>query len=273
MTSAQQTILTDLQTHGPATPAVIAERTGLGYSTVTASLRKIAAAGHVHRDDASIWTAAEPTESTEPTPSATATAAATIADGTDSTEPASPSAPADERADEDTEPQPETSDPAAAAHEPDDRTTAAALSQREEDEQPEEPERPEVDEEPEQSERTGPIGPDEADGDSSVDDTATPDGGGPPDADAPADKPRRPYTRSGKPIRKKHQLQAEVLAYLTAHPGQQVTPHTIGKAIDAADGAVINACNKLAHEAKIQRVETTKAMFVYDPDDTTAHAS
>ncbi|MEV0269828.1 hypothetical protein AB0H43_13705 [Hamadaea sp. NPDC050747] len=258
MTSAQQAILTDLKTHGPATAAVIAERTGLGYSTVTASLRKIAGAGQVHRDDTSTWTVAEPAGPTETTTPAATDPAFAAADPAEHGGSADPTTPATRQPDDHAEPQPERAELAAADHDPDE-PAAAAQSQPEQAEEPE----PADD-----NETTGPNGPDEDHPISSPATTSAIADSGQPAA-VPEDTPRRRYTRSGKPVRKKHQLQTEVLAYLTAHPGQQLTPHTIGKAIDAADGAVINACNKLAHDAKIQRVETTKAMFIYAPDDTT----
>jgi len=233
MTSAQETILTALRAHGPATAAVIAERTGLGYSTVTASLRKLAAAGHVHRDDTNTWTAATDT-STPPAAQVVPTAGPL---GAAVTEPqATPLAPdpasieAADQSDADIE---HTGDPTGVElRQPEPASPVEAVTTHQDD--PHHNPEPGIDADAQQS-----------------------------DGDLAASKPRRRYTRSGKPVRKKKQLQGEVLAYLTARPGQPVTPHTIAKDVDATGGAVINACTKLAHDGAIERVETTKAMFVY----------
>jgi MarR family len=247
MSSARESILTDLHTHGPATAATIADRTGLGYSTVTATLRRLAAAGHAHRDGTNNWTAVADTSAP---PAAAATSDVVAASDP---EPAGPDAqavepadPADtdvEHADGPADGEPQQPHAAGPAESPDrndpnhDPAPSTNLLDRHGDRDPGAGRDPDA-------ERS--------------------------DGDVAASTPRRRYNRSGKPVRKKKQLQNEVLAYLTARPGQQLTPHAIAKAVDAADGAVINACNKLAHDGAIERVETTKAMFVYHTPAETA---
>ncbi|MEU8075970.1 hypothetical protein AB0B31_11010 [Catellatospora citrea] len=77
----------------------------------------------------------------------------------------------------------------------------------------------------------------------------------------PAPAARRPYRRSERPRLAKGELQAMVLRYLRQHPEQEFGPTGVAKALDRADGAVINALNKLAADGLAIRTQDTPARF------------
>jgi DNA-binding MarR family transcriptional regulator len=239
LTPTQQTVIDAVSTHGPVPAARVAELTGLAYSTVTALLRKLADAGHVHRDQSNEWTTpSQPTASDRDSGQAanhTGTASATVTpDNSAHTDWQQSEATANTEPDQ-TTPSPDTAAP---------------------QDQADDPEHVHA--------------PSDVDGHNGDSETATSHGPDKPNPDYATSTPRRPYRRSGKPPRARGQLRQEVLAYLTAQPGQELTPHQIAKHIDASDGAVSNACSKLAHNGDVQRVEGDKAAFVYKPAEKTS---
>lgn len=98
-TPTQAKILDAVAASGPATAQHIAEITGLGYSTVTAQLRKLATAGLVQRQHDSTWTSVNRTAASHNAPDTAptaqlaqpdATAAPDTEDNADSAAPANP---------------------------------------------------------------------------------------------------------------------------------------------------------------------------------------
>jgi hypothetical protein len=60
----------------------------------------------------------------------------------------------------------------------------------------------------------------------------------------------RPRNGSGNPHAHPGELRVKVAAHLMAHPGLQLTPHEIGKAIGHSAGAVANALDKLTESGQ-----------------------
>ncbi|GAB4054767.1 MarR family transcriptional regulator [Catellatospora paridis] len=92
-----------------------------------------------------------------------------------------------------------------------------------------------------------------------------PDGPEQPDVDPPAPNGRRPYRRTGTPRLAKGELRGLVLDYLREHPDLEFGPTAIAKALGRADGAVINACNKLAANGQALRTQDAPARFKATP--------
>jgi hypothetical protein len=67
---------------------------------------------------------------------------------------------------------------------------------------------------------------------------------------------RKPRGASGRAYSAPGQLRAKVAAHLAAHPGKELTPHEIGKAIGHSAGAITNALDRLAGLG--QAVETSE---------------
>lgn len=88
-----------------------------------------------------------------------------------------------------------------------------------------------------------------------------------------ATTPRR--SRSGKPHAHPGELRAKVAAHLTSHPGLQLTPHEVGKAIGHSAGAVANALDKLTETGQaVLTCERPRRFTATDEaSDTTPHTA
>jgi hypothetical protein len=81
---------------------------------------------------------------------------------------------------------------------------------------------------------------------------------------------RKPRGTSGRAYSAPGQLRAKVAAHLAAHPGKELTPHEIGKAIGHSAGAITNALDRLAGLG--QAVETHERPRRFTATENTATA-
>lgn len=218
----------------PATPAQLAEATGLGYSTVTRLLRELAEAG-VAAKDGTGWRATAPAappdrhdaDTGRPDPDDLA------ADVGDSTVPDAATGPdnADTSADGPTEAS------AADAHTGPDATEAA-------------------------DEPTGP-GTAPTSGGTPGTDPDSPDGGGADTTTPPTGRDTAPRQRL-----RKGELPQQILAALRQRRGEAISPHHLTKLIGARSaGAVGNACDALAKAGSVELVTDKPRTYRATPTD------
>ena len=217
----------------PATPAQLAEATGLGYSTVTRLLRELADAGHAVKDGGG-WRATGPTGHPDPRHEPDHGATNPDADATN------PDADATDR-DADATDTSDTDEPAEAAKPPSGPAAAPPVAGPATGEGPDNP-GPGVD----------------PGGEPVAGDTAA-RGDDPPPAsralrpDDPDDDGVEPVPpvadgdpAPGRGRLRKGELPKQVLAALREHPGEALSPHRLTKQIGArSSGAVGNACDAL----------------------------
>jgi hypothetical protein len=215
---------------GQATAAEVAEHAGLGYSTVTARLRKLAEAGTVHKQ----------TSGTGPTRWR----------------------PADPAAEPDTQPEPVNPPEEAEPDQPESTVNEASASEQVQAEpdqaghDPTEPTTVEPGTGRDPASRAAPSGAD------ATGDHATSDASHEEPAAAPTGHDAKPAGGTTATRRPPGKLREQVLGVLQDHPDQPFTPHQISKLLDgASSGAIVLACRKLAGEGSVKQVRERPATF------------
>jgi hypothetical protein len=254
LTDNQTKVRDALPADATATPADVAEATGLAYSTVTRLLRELAEIGAAVKDTKG-WRHADPANAAQATDETTTDAAP--ADATADAEPAEPAEADLAATDEPDETEPDETEAEVERGEPDhvdDSTPDDLTGHAEEADETDTPA-----DEPESAEDSTPVQvhDDETDGsqlDAAVEVAGDSETAEQDDAAADAPGPRQPRMSKG-------QLQDRVLVALRAAT-EPLGPTQLSKVLDGkSQGAISNACDRLVERGEAVLVNERPRRF------------